>query len=93
MQNGFTMSTFRGMPSFSAEMRVFSAQHGLVNFPNLRIFSDIRLLHKVMEHLFLVVFRGFWASLRHAQILAQKFAFLVHKKETGDLDITEIKLL
>jgi hypothetical protein len=70
---------------------VFSAQNGLVNFPNLRIFSDIRLLHKVMEHLFLVVFRGFWASLRHVQILAQKFAFLVHKKETGDLQFEDFR--
>ncbi len=37
---------------------VFIAQSGLVNFPNLRSFSEIRLLQKVMGHMFLVGFRG-----------------------------------
>jgi hypothetical protein len=68
---------FKGMP-----ICVFIAQNGLVNFPSLRIFSEIRLLQKVI--CFWLDSEGFWASLRHVQILAQKFAFLVHKKETGE---------
>ena len=58
-QNGFTRSTFRGMPSFMPKFAFLVVENGLRD-PQFEIFSEIGTLHKVMAHFFLVGFRGYW---------------------------------
>ena len=58
--NGFTMGTFRGMPSLVPKFPFLVVEIGLLKPPNLRFFSEIGTLHKVMAHFFLVGSRGYW---------------------------------
>ena len=53
-QNGFTRSTFRGMPSLVPKFAFLVVDIGLRNPPNLRIFSEIGTFQTVIEHMFLV---------------------------------------
>ena len=47
-QNGFTRSSFRGMPSFVSKFAFLVPEMGLRNPPNLSSFSEIGTFHKVI---------------------------------------------
>ncbi len=56
--NGFTMGTFRGMPSLVPKFPFLVVEIGLLKPPNLRFFSEIGTLHKVMAHFFWLGLEG-----------------------------------